>query len=169
MDQQKIGGFLKKLRNEKGLTQEQLAEILCVSNRSISRWENGTNMPDLDLLIQIAKYYEVGIEEILSGERTVEDMDQKTEETLLKVADYSNHEKIIFSKRLGYCFLVGLIAFIVYMVLDGTGLRAVQPYDYIADFMLGAASGILLTGALYTSRYMGKIRAFKMRLLKRDS
>ena len=50
MDQQKIGGFLKELRKERGVTQEQLAQILGVSNRSVSRWENGNNLPDLDLL-----------------------------------------------------------------------------------------------------------------------
>ena len=52
MDQPKIGRFLKELRLEKGMTQEQLAETFGVSNRSISRWENGNNMPDLGLVIQ---------------------------------------------------------------------------------------------------------------------
>ena len=56
MDQKKTGAFLKELRKEKKLTQEQLAEILQVSNRTVSRWENGANLPDLDLLIQIADY-----------------------------------------------------------------------------------------------------------------
>ena len=58
MDQKKIGYFLRKLRNEKGLTQEQFAEIIGVSNRSVSRWENGVNMPDFDLLMQIAEYFD---------------------------------------------------------------------------------------------------------------
>ena len=51
MDQKKIGNLLKKLRSEKGLTQEQLAEILNVSNRTVSRWETGSNMPDISLLV----------------------------------------------------------------------------------------------------------------------
>ena len=55
MDQTKIGHFLKELRGTKKLTQEQLAEFLGVSNRSISRWENGVNLPDLSLLIQDRK------------------------------------------------------------------------------------------------------------------
>ena len=69
MDQKKIGAFLKNLRNEKNLTQEQLAEMLGVTNRSISRWENGINMPDFDFIIEMAKYYGVSITEILNGER----------------------------------------------------------------------------------------------------
>ena len=52
MDQQKIGAFLKVLRKQKGLTQEQIAEKFNVSSRTVSRWENGNNMPDLDVLIE---------------------------------------------------------------------------------------------------------------------
>ena len=82
MNQKKTGMFLKELRKEKQLTQEQLAEILGVTNRSVSRWENGVNMPDLDLVIEIANYYGVGIEEILDGERKSKIMDKKTEQRL---------------------------------------------------------------------------------------
>ncbi len=69
MDQQKTGLFLKKLRHEKSVTQMELAERLGVSNRSVSRWENGTTMPDFDLLIEHAQYYDVEVEELLDGER----------------------------------------------------------------------------------------------------
>ena len=69
MDQQKIGRFLKALRKEKGLTQEALAERLGVTARSVSRWETGSNLPDLSLLIEIADLYEVELREILDGER----------------------------------------------------------------------------------------------------
>ena len=54
MDQKKIGGFLKELRNEKNVTQEQLAEVLNVSGRTVSRWETGNNMPDISILVDIA-------------------------------------------------------------------------------------------------------------------
>lgn len=168
MNQQKIGGFLKELRNEKGLTQEQLAEMLGVSNRSVSRWENGNNMPDLDLLIQLAKYYDVGIEEILSGERKAETMDEKTEETLLKVADYTSSEKKLFSKRMNRIFWAGLAAFSVYMFLEIRGLTETPVYEDIASCMLGFVFGVLIMGVLYSSRYMAKIQAFKHRLLKRE-
>ena len=86
MDQKKTGRLLKELRSEKGLTQEQLSEMLGVSNRSISRWENGVNMPDFDLVIELANYYQISIEELLDGERKENMIDKKTEETLLKVA-----------------------------------------------------------------------------------
>lgn len=100
MNQQKVGKFLKELRNKKALTQEQLAEMLGVSNRSISRWENGVTMPDFDLLIQMAKFYDVEIGEILEGERKCENMNKHTEETLLKIADYNNTEKEFLSQKI---------------------------------------------------------------------
>ena len=65
MDTKKIGEFLKVLRKEKGLTQEQLAESLLVSGRTVSRWETGMNMPDLSVLIQMAEFYDVEVKEIL--------------------------------------------------------------------------------------------------------
>ena len=53
MNQQKMGGFLKHLRKENGLTQEQLAERFFVSSRTVSRWETGSNMPDVIMLMPL--------------------------------------------------------------------------------------------------------------------
>lgn len=90
MNQQKTGDFLKRLRKEKGLTQEQLAERFYVSSRTVSRWETGSNMPDVAILIELADFYDVDIREIIDGERKSEIMDKETKETLLKVAEYAN-------------------------------------------------------------------------------
>ena len=72
IDQIKIGRFLRDLRKEKELTQEQLAEKFGVSSRSVSRWENGNTMPELGILVELADYYEVDIKEIIDGERKSE-------------------------------------------------------------------------------------------------
>lgn len=93
MNQKQIGLFLKELRKQKGLTQEQLAEMLGVSDRSVSRWENGNNMPDLSILVELADYYEIDIREIIDGERKGENMNNELKDTLLKVADYSDTQK----------------------------------------------------------------------------
>ena len=55
MDQIRIGAFLKALRKEKGLTQEQLAEKLAVSGRTVSRWETGSNMPDIGMMASASR------------------------------------------------------------------------------------------------------------------
>ena len=103
MNQVKIGEFLKELRKEKGLTQEQLAEQFNVSRRSVSRWETGSNMPDVGLLIEIADFFEVDIREIIDGERKSENMD-KEKETLKKVAEYADAEKFKLKKKVSNIF-----------------------------------------------------------------
>ena len=90
MNQQKIGEFLKHLRREKGLTQEQLAERFSVSSRTVSRWETGSNMPDVGMLVELADFYDVDIREIIDGERKSGMMDKETKETILKVAEYAS-------------------------------------------------------------------------------
>mgnify|MGYP003291464857 CR=1 FL=1 len=93
MNQQKTGEFLKHLRKEKGLTQEQLAEHFYVSSRTVSRWETGSNMPDVDMLIELADFYDVDIREIIDGERKSENMDNETKDTLKKVAAYTTEQQ----------------------------------------------------------------------------
>ena len=92
MDLMKIGSFLQDLRKEKGMTQEQLAEQLNVARRTVSRWETGNNMPDLDILIELADFYDVDLREILSGERKSEKMNEETKEAVLQAVDYANSE-----------------------------------------------------------------------------
>ncbi len=92
MDQIKIGVFLKELRKAKGLTQEQLAEVLNVSSRTVSRWETGSNMPDISMLVEIASFYDVSIPEIVQGERKSEIMNKETRETAVAMAKYSHNE-----------------------------------------------------------------------------
>ena len=111
IDQVKIGGFLKDLRKEKGLTQEQLAEKFGVSSRSVSRWENGNTMPELGILVELAEYYEVDIKEIIDGERKSEIMNKEEKETLQKVADYADAEKRLVVRRKCIVTCVGTLVF----------------------------------------------------------
>ena len=69
MDQARIGAFLKELRKEKNMTQDQLADKFFVSRRTVSRWETGSNMPDLDVLVELADFYEVDLRDIFNGQR----------------------------------------------------------------------------------------------------
>ena len=167
MDQKKIGEFLKRLRGEKGLTQERLAELLGVSNRSVSRWENGRNMPDFDLLMELARCYDVSVEEILDGERRARSAASESDAALQKVADYGNMEKIDFSKKQRFFYIVAMVALFGIFVIDVLELRGTRIYAYAADFLLGLVFGMTLAGLLYTTRFMARCREFKMRLLKR--
>ena len=156
MDQQKIGTFLKQLRQERQLTQENLAEIMCVTNRSVSRWENGVNLPDLPTLIQLADFYGVELRELLDGKRKPDAMNtpetkSATEETARKVADYSNDVMEKVTHRFHF---------------DFSGLPVLQA---IQGTCLGIGLGMLIVGAIFTSKYGNKIIAFKVQMLKHKS
>ena len=124
-------------------------------------------MPDFDLVIELVNYFDVSVEEFLNGERKNEMIDKQTEETLLKVADYTNEERIRVTRRLNGLFIAGVVAMLLYVFLEANGLADTGIYEDIASFALGLVFGGLLVGVLYTSRYMVKIRAFKMRMLHR--
>ena len=116
MNQQKMGEFLKHLRKEKGLTQEQLAEYFYVSSRTVSRWETGRNMPDVEILIELADFYDVEIREIIDGERKSENMDNESKDTLKKVAEYSNK---LLIKKIVKGAIEGILVFVVvYLILN---------------------------------------------------
>lgn len=69
MDNIKIGLFLQALRKAKGYTQQELAEYLNLSNKTISKWECGQAIPDISTLLVLAEFYEVSVDEILNGAR----------------------------------------------------------------------------------------------------
>jgi len=75
------------------MTQEMLAKHYNVSSRTVSRWETGSNLPDISLLTEIADFYDVDVREIIDGERKSEMMDKEIREVADKMAAYSNNEK----------------------------------------------------------------------------
>ena len=117
VDRIKIGDFLRNLRNEKDLTQEELAEKFGVSSRSVSRWENGNTMPELGILLELADFYDVDIKEIIDGERKSEIMEKETKDTLTKVADYAKTEKKMTVRR--KCVLTLISAFVTIAIVIG--------------------------------------------------
>ena len=160
MDTKKIGEFLKVLRKEKGLTQEQAAEILSVSGRTISRWETGTNMPDLSILIQMAEFYNVEVKEILDGQRKSENMDKELKETLFKVADYNKLEKEKVTKAgniaFGLTFAVCAVMIVIQLLMAGelaivAGETVVLLVGGVAYIGVMTYNGIWETGSRFKS------------------
>ena len=86
MDMVKIGGFLKTLRQEQGQTQAQLGEALGVTGKTVSRWETGTYLPPVEMLLLLSRRYGVSINDLLAGERIPpEQLPARAEETLTAV------------------------------------------------------------------------------------
>lgn len=73
MDTQKIGKFLKELRKQNNMTQEQLGERIGVTNKTVSRWETGNYMPPIESLRLLSDIYDISINEILAGEKLSEE------------------------------------------------------------------------------------------------
>lgn len=86
MDQKKIGEFICRLRKEKGLTQAELSERLGISNRTVSKWENGDGLPDIAMLPALAKELNITVDELLSAE--------KKELAELKVTEIESKDKV---------------------------------------------------------------------------
>ena len=183
MDQQKIGTFLKQLRQERQLTQENLAEIMCVTNRSVSRWENGVNLPDLPVLVQLADFYGVELRELLNGERNPDTMNSTpngstskdaAEETARMAADYSSSYTEYLTRRFHIMYLICIVTMFSYLAMRWIDFSALPPtaevvLSFIQGTCLGIGLGMLIVGAIFTSKYGNKIIAFKVQMLKHKS
>ena len=117
MINKRIGSFIAALRKEQGLTQEQLAEKLGVSNRSVSRWENGNTLPDLSLMQSICDHTGVTISELLSGARQDPAADRK--DGILLVLALWEREKLAKIRTLNLWFALGIISLLTAVGLSG--------------------------------------------------
>ncbi len=103
MDMVKTGSFLAQLRKERGLTQEQLGNELGVSNKTVSRWENGNYLPPVEMLQALSAFYDISINELLSGQRLAPaDYREQAEENIKTALDnsaFTLKEKMDYFKK----------------------------------------------------------------------
>ena len=157
MDQKKIGRFLKELRKEKDITQEQLAEKINVSGRTVSRWETGSNMPDISLLAELAEFYDVSIPEIIDGERKSEQMNEEIKETVIKVTDYTETNNARLLKRVRIIGITGVITILIAMVMDAGGLAVSPFWESVKRDLYAWTLGTLIANILYTTGWLKRI------------
>ena len=121
MDTKKIGKFISENRKRKGLTQEQLGNILGVSNKTISRWENGNYMPDLSLLIPLSEALDITLNELLNGKYITEDKIMETTEKSLKNTINYSKNMLVQEKRkisIGIMIFGAFLCFAAFAILD---------------------------------------------------
>ena len=107
MNQEKIGKFIAKCRKDKKMTQSDLAEKLGVTDKSISNWENGRNMPDLSLFKPICDVLGITINDLLSGEKISKDKYQERfEENIVNTIDYSTKRINKYSNVIGLLLVI---------------------------------------------------------------
>lgn len=151
MDLQKIGKFLAELRKERGLTQEQLGEQLGVTNKTVSRWENGNYLPPVEILQLLSEIYGLTINEIISAQRlNTEEYREKAEEnikTALLLRDenrFTSHERHDYFHKKWYKEHMGMILLEVAVFL--TFIVACALFHENVGFMLLCALGMYRTG-----------------------
>ncbi len=156
MDQIMIGKFLKELRKEKNITQEQLADKLNVSGRTVSRWETGNNMPDISILVEMAELFDVSIPEIINGERKSEKMDDEIKNVAQSMSDYATSEKETLLKEVRKLSLIGLASLVIYLFLDTTKIGAdnatilaITRYFRVLVFVITLMLPLHTTGLIY--------------------
>ena len=176
MDLDKIGKFIALNRKNKGLTQEQLAEKLGVTNKTVSRWETGKYMPDLSLLKPLSEELGITLNELLSGEKIEEQkIVENMEKNIINTIDYSNkkveneHKKIsiilmilgaiisisaltIFDKESSWCSIYSIIGIIIFVI----GLvRNLKKFKKIQKIGIGIVLFIGIFGIFYIADYLG--------------
>lgn len=116
MDQMKIGKFIALCRKEKQLTQKQLAEKLNLTDRAISKWENGKSMPDSSIMLDLCQALSISVNELLCGEKIeIRDYNKIAEENLLALAkkeELQNKKLLLYEKVIGYTSTVSFLILI---------------------------------------------------------
>ncbi len=138
MDTVKMGKFLKELRKENGLTQEQLGEKIGVTNKTVSRWENGNYIPPVECLAMLSDIYGISINEILSGQKlTMEEFADVAEDNLKGALEQSEQlfkksEKMLTIMWVASTVLTMLILILLHTKESNLG------YSLLLIFLVGA-------------------------------
>ena len=158
MNQLKIGRFISGCRKEKNLTQMQLAEKLCITDKAISKWERGIAMPDVSIMVELCDILGVSVNELLSGEKIcMENNEQKNEQLLLEMAkELEKKSKTIWNAMwtimtVSIIGLLGGLAIIAFFMPEG-------PWMLVAIFAICA---IFLIPCFYALKLEVSVGAYK--------
>jgi len=161
MDQKKIGEFITKLRKEKELTQEELADKLGVSSKSVSRWETGVNMPDYSVLNSICLEFNVNVLELLNGEKKKDD--NKVFEEYMNFKEKTNRKRIL---------LIFFISFLI-VIISLLSIYFVNSYKKVAVYQLTGenenfsySNGLLLTSNIKNVLQTGNLDISNNEIIK---
>ena len=107
MDQMKIGSFIQKNRKKKGMTQQQLADVLHVSNKAVSKWETGVNIPDTAMLVPLSEALDVSVLDLLMGSELNEADSSEVNGFATKLSESFNMIKSRY--RIAAVFLIAVL------------------------------------------------------------
>ena len=143
MNQTAIGNYIAKKRREKNLTQEQLAEKLGVSNKTISKWENGKCMPDYGIIEQLCEELSVTLSELMDGEDAADDSvrvydDEQILDLLRRTQELERQKGILYGVIL---VVLGIASNALSATVGGSDVR-----DFISGILMGLSVAEILAG-----------------------
>ena len=149
MNQTAIGNYISKKRREKNLTQEQLAEKLGVSNKTISKWENGKCMPDYSIIEQLCKELSVTLSELMDGEDAAEDSvrvydDDQILDLLRRTQELERQKSILCGFVL---IILGIASSALSRTTGGTDIQ-----DFFSGVLMGLSVAEILAGIVVVGK-----------------
>ena len=118
LEKEKFGAFVSALRKEQKLTQKELAQRLHTSDKAVSKWETGTCLPDVSLLMPLAEVLGVTVTELLRGERITQDLSREETEALVQAAVIASEQDRTGWRSSGFVVMVVLtVALLLFSVL----------------------------------------------------
>ena len=146
MNQIIIGKFIATSRKAKGLTQKQLADILSISDKTVSKWERGSGLPEVSLMLPLCKALGINVNELLSGERLdSEKYFEKAEENMVTLVKDTTSPKIKVIISTVACVLVSLSALALVLIAGFAELHAAVRLLLIAIALVVICSVVAVT------------------------
>ena len=145
-----VGKFITQKRKEKNLTQEQLAEKIGVSNKTISKWETGKCMPDYSVMELLCEELNITLAELMNGEEDEKSIHTYDNEQIVEMLKEIQNLKAQKTLIMGYCLLVmGGVMLALSQIFGGTDIQ-----DFLSGFMLGLSIGEFLAGVFLLAYYL---------------
>ena len=141
MDQIKIGKFIASMRKEQSMTQRQLADVLNISDKTVSKWECGNGMPEVALMLPLCEVLRINVNELLSGERLDgADYQRKAEENMMELVREREESKKKIILAVVVCVLTilsGVTIILVSGLLEMMGFESVEDEKQVLDISAG--------------------------------
>lgn len=152
MDLNKISNLIKTKRKEIGITQEELAQKLFVTEKAVSRWETGRGTPDISLLIPLSKELNIDVSELLKGEENKTNVEQVIEyNELTKKNKYNSQFKLVI-----LFYILSILSFLIYLRFEYNPSIEINYFIRLSMIII-ASIFIIIGNKIYNNNYVEKI------------
>ena len=153
MDIEKIGKFITEKRKEHNLTQKQLAEKLHITDRAVSKWENGKSLPDVAVMLDLCNVFNITVNDLLNGEViTMEDYKEKSEKLLLEMAKQKEESDRRLLKMEVWSGILLVLIFLVSMVGLSYFVEKMPDFETLGAIIMGVLTALFFVACCMLCR-----------------